>query len=454
MKVNHLTNPLGFRMPRTVFTWKVKDAEGKKQEAARLQIAADEEMGDILFDSGFDAGADSLGWKADLNLEPRTRYYWTVTVRTELGEEASGEVQWFETAKLQEEWEGKWITCDSSEKRHPYFEKDITVTKPVKNARLYISGLGLYEAYYKTGEGSGKEERIGEEYLTPYSNDYNEWVQYQTYDVTELLQSSGKLSVLLGNGWYKARFGFSAFEDTGFYGNEWKLIAELRIAYEDGTKEVVGTDESWSVVRSKITFSNLYDGEMRDDTLPDLEACRAEICDPPKGVLTERMSLPVTVHEIFDPEELIHTPAGEQVFDMGQEFTGIFTLRVQEPAGTKIHIQTGEILQGGNFYNENLRTAKSEYIYISDGSEKVIVPHFTFYGYRYVKIQGIAELKKEDFKGLALYSDFEETGYMKTGNGLVNRFIENVRWGLKDNFVDVPTDCPQRDERIDRKSVV
>ncbi len=448
MKVNHLTNPLGFRMPRTVFTWKVKDAEGKKQEAARLQIAADEEMGDILFDSGFDAGADSLGWKADLNLEPRTRYYWTVTVRTELGEEASGEVQWFETAKLQEEWEGKWITCDSSEKRHPYFEKDITVTKPVKNARLYISGLGLYEAYYKTGEGSGKEERIGEEYLTPYSNDYNEWVQYQTYDVTELLQSSGKLSVLLGNGWYKARFGFSAFEDTGFYGNEWKLIAELRIAYEDGTKEVVGTDESWSVVRSKITFSNLYDGEMRDDTLPDLEACRAEICDPPKGVLTERMSLPVTVHEIFDPEELIHTPAGEQVFDMGQEFTGIFTLRVQEPAGTKIHIQTGEILQGGNFYNENLRTAKSEYIYISDGSEKVIVPHFTFYGYRYVKIQGIAELKKEDFKGLALYSDFEETGYMKTGNGLVNRFIENVRWGLKDNFVDVPTDCPQRDERM------
>ncbi len=449
MKVNHLANPLGFRMPRTVFSWKVKEAEGKRQEAARLQVAADEGMGEILFDSGFDAGADSLGYRAALELKPRTRYYWTVTVRSELGEEARGAVQWFETAKMQEAWAGKWITCDNSEKRHPYFEKDVEISGPVKRARLYISGLGLYEAFYKVKEQDAcKEKRIGEEYLTPYSNDYNEWVQYQTYDVTELLQSSGKLSVLLGNGWYKARFGFAALEDVGFYGNEWKLIAELRIEYEDGREEVIGTDESWSVGRSRITFSNLYDGEMRDDTLPDMEICRAVICEPPKGVLTERMSLPVVVHETFDPVELLHTPAGELVFDMGQEFTGIFALRVHGPAGTKIHVQTGEILQGGNFYNENLRSAKSEYIYISDGSEKVVVPHFTFYGYRYVKIQGIPDLKKEDFKGLALYSDFGEIGFMKTGNGLINRFIENVRWGLKDNFVDVPTDCPQRDERM------
>ena len=329
MKVNHLTNPLGFRMTRTVFTWKVEEAEGRRQEAARLQIAADEKMQEILYDSGFDAHADSLGYLADLQLNPRTRYYWTVTVHSELGEEASGEVQWFETAKRQEAWEAKWITCDSGEKRHPYFEKEIEITKPVKRARLYISGLGLYEAFYQTGSGDlGREERIGEEYLTPYSNDYNEWVQYQTYDVTDLLQTSGRLSVLLGNGWYKARFGFACFGDKGFYGNEWKLIAELRIAYEDGTEEVVGTDESWSVRRSTITFSNLYDGETRDDTLPDLEICQAELCEPPKGVLTERMSLPVTVHESFDPVELIHTPAGELVFDMGQEFTGIFTLRV------------------------------------------------------------------------------------------------------------------------------
>lgn len=192
MKVNHLSNPLGFRMPRTVFSWKVKEAKGKKQEAARLLIAADEGMEEILFDSGFDAQAKSVAYPVALELAPYTRYYWTVTVtvRSEAGEEATGAVQWFETAKMREAWSGKWITCDNTEKRHPYFEKAVQVDKPVKRARLYISGLGLYEAFYQTKQGdrAGSIQRIGEEYLTPYSNDYHEWVQYQTYDVTELLQ--------------------------------------------------------------------------------------------------------------------------------------------------------------------------------------------------------------------------------------------------------------------------
>ena len=309
-------------------------------------------------------------------------------------------------------------------------------------ARLYICGLGLYEVFVD-------EKRVGNEYLTPYSNDYNEWVQYQTYDVTEEFSSEGTLRVLLGNGWYKARFGFSAFEDKGFYGNDWKLIAELHLMYTDGSEEVIGTDETWQIRRSKISFSNLYDGEHRDDTLPDLPAEQAVLCDAPKGELTDRMSLPVTVHETFRPKELIHTPAGELVFDMGQEFTGIFKLHVDVPKGTKVHVQTGEILQRGNFYNDNLRSAKSEYIYISDGTEMDLVPHFTFYGYRYVKIEGIPDLKKEDFTGLSYYSNITATGWMKTGSDLVNQLISNVRWGLKCNFVDVPTDCPQRDERMD-----
>ena len=440
-KVNHLTNPLGFRMTRTVFSWKVKAAQGKRQKEVRIQVARDCDMKEIIADTGWDADADSLGHRVEVELRPRTRCYWTVSVRSDAGEEAVSEIQWFETGKREEPWMGKWITCDSAEKRHPYFEKEIRPVKPVKKARLYLCGLGLYEAFYRG-------ERIGEEYLTPYSNDYNEWVQYQTYDVTEQMQEDGKLSVLLGNGWYKARFGFHAHEDKGFYGNEWKLIAELRLEYENGTEDVIGTDESWQVRRSRITFSNLYDGEWQDDTLEEMPVEPVRFCESPKGELTDRMSLPVTMHEVFVPVELIHTPAGEQVFDLGQEITGLFTLRVHEPKGTKIHIQTGEILQQGNFYNENLRTAKSEYIYISDGEEHVLMPHFTFYGYRYVKVQGVSELKKEDFRGLALYSDLKRTGSIQTGHALVNRLIENVRWGLKDNFLDVPTDCPQRDERM------
>ncbi|MCM1125931.1 MAG: glycoside hydrolase family 78 protein [Lachnospiraceae bacterium] len=450
MKVNHLKNPLGFRMERTVFTWKVSGAVGRRQKEARIQVAADAQMEEILFDSGFDAKADPLGFGVKMDLMPYTRYYWTVTVRSDADEEASGEVQWFETGKRQEPWQAEWITCNNEESRHPYFEKEIIPQKDVACARLYISGLGLYEAYYFPSEkgAAGNPVRIGQEYLTPYCNNYKEWIQYQTYDVTELIRRDGKLSVLLGNGWYKGKFGFWENDGSGIYGNEWKLIAEVRITYSDGTEDVIGTDESWTVRRSNITFSNIYDGECRDDTLKELPTEPAVCCEPPQGKLTERMSLPVVIQQIFEPVELLATPAGEQVFDLGQEFTGLFSLKVKEPAGTKIHIQTGEILQNGNFYNENLRSAKSEYWYVSDGKETEIVPHFTFYGYRYVKVDGAANLRKEDLKGLALYSDIEEKGSLKTGHELVNRLISNVRWGLQSNFVDVPTDCPQRDERM------
>ncbi|MCM1188443.1 MAG: glycoside hydrolase family 78 protein [bacterium] len=458
-KVNHLKNPLGFRMERCVFSWKTAEAKGKRQTAARIRVASDRELQNVLFDSGLDSGADALAYKADITLLPRTRYYWNVTVCTDAGEETDGEVQWFETGKREEPWTGRWVSCKPletaeedeakgvvSDKRHPWFEKEIVPAGEVAQARLYICGLGLYEAYF-TPEG-GEPERIGEEYLTPYSNDYKEWVQYQTFDVTEQLQRAGKLSVLLGNGWYKGRFGFTTKEDMGFYGDRWKLIAELHLTYADGRTQVIGTDESWKVRRSNITFSNLYDGEWRDDTLAELPVTDAVLCQAPEGALTDRMSLPVTVHETFRPVELIRTPAGELVFDLGQEFTGIFALRVREPAGTVIHIQTGEILQQGNFYNENLRSAKSEYYYTSDGKEKLLVPHFTFFGYRYVKVEGVGDLRKEDFTGWAYYSDIEEKGKLHTGHELLNRFVENVRWGLQGNFVDVPTDCPQRDERM------
>lgn len=148
-------------------------------------------------------------------------------------------------------------------------------------------------------------------------------------------------------------------------------------------EEVIGTDETWNVRRSNIWFSNIYDGEKRDDTLQELSLEKAKLCKKPKGEMTERMSLPVTVHEKIKPVELIRTPLGETVLDLGQEITGIFELKLQEPRGTRVCIQTGEILQNGNFYNENLRTAKSEYIYISDGKEHTLIPKFTFYGYRY-----------------------------------------------------------------------
>lgn len=445
-KTNHIINPMGYYMEQIVFSWKVKKCTGQKQKCARILLSENKDFTAIIYDTG-EKNLDSCATPINLKVKPYTRYYWKVIVITDADELIESEVQYFETAKMDEPWIGRWITCNSLEERHPIFSKPIHVQKEVKRARLYICGLGLYEAYF-IPEYIEKAVKIGEEYLTPYCNNYNQWLQYQTYDITDQVRQRGDLAVLLGNGWYKGRFGFSQPERKGHYGNEWKLIAEIHIDYMDGTKEVIGSDETWKVSRSNIYFSNIYDGEKRDDTLPPVSETSALIAETPSGKLMERLSLPVTEHEKIKPIKLIRTPIGESVFDLGQEVTGIFRIHVHEPIGTKIHIQTGEVLQNGCFYNKNLRTARSEYVYISDGTEKEIVPHFTYYGYRYVKVSGVTNLSCEDFTAIVLYSDFEIIGKMQTGNKLVNQLISNINWGMKDNFLDVPTDCPQRDERM------
>ena len=436
-KVNHLFNPLGYALNGTAFSWTVEDAKGKRQTAARIIVQRE---GDPVADTDW-AGLDSLAAPVEVPLAPRTRYTWTVAVRTDTGEEATSEENWFETGKLDEPWAGQWIGCDSAEPRHPIFLREIAPKAPVKRARLYVCGLGLYEARFNG-------EKIGTEFLTPYCNDYNTWVQYQTYDVTEQLQAPGQLEVTLGNGWYKGRFRPDDRTGEPYYGSEWKLMAELRLTYEDGTEAVVGTGEDWNVLRSNLTFSNIYDGERRGDTLDAAPAVPARLAKPPKGRLTERYSTPVTIHKTLKPKELIHTPAGETVLDMGQNLAGIFRLNIHVPAGDTVWLQFGELLQNGNFYRDNLRTAKAEYVYISDGEPHTLEPKFTYYGFRYVKVEGVPDLRAEDFTALVLYSELPRSGRLTTGHPLVNQLISNIEWGQKGNFLDVPTDCPQRDERM------
>lgn len=431
-----MENPLGYALPDVRFSWTVEQAAGTRQKAARIVVRRD---GAIAADTGW-AQLDSLAARVEVPLAPRARYTWTVAVRTDAGEEAGSEENWFETGKMEEPWHAAWIGCDNNEPRHPIFAKDVAPKKPVAAARLYVCGLGLYEAAWNG-------ETIGGEHFAPYCSAYDHWVQYQTYDVTEQLRSAGTLSILLGNGWYKGRFGFDR-RKTPFYGDGWKLLAELRLQYTDGSEDVVGTDGTWTVRRSNLTFSNLYDGEHCDDTLPPLPAEAARAVPPPAGALTARHSTPVIVREELAVRALLRTPAGETVLDVGQEITGGFRLRVCVPEGETVRLQFGEIMQNGNFYRENLRTAKAEYVYRSDGKEHVLSPRFTFYGYRYVKVEGVPALKQEDFTALALYSDIPRTGRLTTGNELVNRLVSNIEWGQKGNFLDVPTDCPQRDERM------
>lgn len=441
-KMNHLKNPLGFQVGKPVFSYLVQDSKGSAQTEARIKISRCEDMKETCFDTGFAEDIDSVAYEANVELYPRQRYYWTVTVRTDAGEEATSDVNWFETGKMYEAWKGKWITCEDYFGQHPVFWKHFTVEKAIRRARLYVCGLGLYEAFF-----NGK--KIGDEFLTPYCNDYEKWLQYQTFDVTEQMKAGGILEILLGNGWYKGRFGFiNRVNNKSFCINTWKVIAELIITYEDGCEEIVGTDEAWNVYYSRIKCSSIYDGEIWDFTLPMRKEGSVKLCEETLPPLMERLSVPVRIQEELKPKEMMKTASGDIILDIGQNIAGIFRVKVHEPKGRKIRLQFGEILQNGEFYRDNLRSAKAEFEFTSDGKAHILQPHFTYYGYRYVKVEGISQVEPQNFTACVLYSDIPKTGTLQTGNRLVNRLIKNAEWGQKGNFIDVPTDCPQRDERM------
>lgn len=431
-KVNHLENPIGYWMQKTVFSWITEEEEAKQ---TRLVVYQGKE---VISDTGWGQW-DSLGTEVKVKILPRTAYTWQVLGKAADGSITESEKQTFETGKREEEWRARWITCAKEETRLPVFWKEFSLPqeKTVCSARLYLCGLGVYEA-------SLNGKRVGDELLAPGCNAYDQWLQAQTYDITELLAQKNRIEVLLGDGWYKGRFGF---EGDCNYGDSLKLLGEIHVTYSDGSEYVLGTDETWSVGRSNLLFSGIYDGEQRDDTLAELPDAAVSLVTEQMLQPQDRLSVPVRVREAF-PVTILHTPKGETVLDTGQNLAGIFQLRIHEPKGSRVRLQFGEVLQDGCFYRDNLRGAKAEYCYVSDGQEKILQPHFTFYGYRYVKVEGIPECKAKDFTALAVYSEIPQKGSMITGHEKVNQLISNTEWGMKSNFVGNPTDCPQRDERM------
>ncbi|KKI89470.1 alfa-L-rhamnosidase RamA [Bacillus sp. SA1-12] len=442
LKTNRMMNPLGFDLGKPRLSFITCETPALKQTAAQIQVALDEEFVNKVFDSGKSERIDSLAFELPIKLEPCTRYYWRVTVWADNGDEATSDAAWFETAKLQESWQAKWITPDFDKDIHPVLCREFDISKEIVSARAYVCGLGLYEIAI-----NGK--KAGDEYLTPHFNAYNKWLQYQTYDITELIRmGQNAVEVALGNGLYKGRFGFDGGEHE-IYGDKFALLCEIVIKHADGTMTVINSDESWKARKSHILFSGIYDGEIYDAALPDRNYYDAMEIDLGYDRLIARLSLPVLVKEEIKPIELIITPAGETVLDMGQNMVGWVQFTASAPSGTEIVLQYAELLQGGNFYQDNLRTAKAEFRYISNGEKATVRPHFTYYGFRYVKVTGWhGEMNKDDFTGCVLYSDMDQMGSIETNNPLVNRLFLNALWGQKGNFLDVPTDCPQRDERM------
>lgn len=441
LKTNHIVNPLGFDLGKPSLSFITSETDAKRQVAAQIQVALDEEFSEIVFDTGKDEEIDSLAFELPITLKPRTRYYWNVKVWADNGDIETSDTVWFETAKIDEPWSSRWITPNLEGDIHPVLTKEFNIEKPIKSARAYVCGLGLYEI-----DVNGI--KAGEEYLAPNFNAYDKWIQYQTYDITDTLkEGNNKVDVILGNGMYKGRFGLSRKENL--YGNKFALLCEIVVDYQDGTGAVITSDKTWKTRKSKVLFSGIYDGEVYDASFNNKIIYETKEMNFEFKKLKARLSLPIKIKERIKPIEVIKTLAGETVLDLGQNMVGWIEFKAKAPKGSEITLQYGEILQDGNFYRENLQSAKAEFTYISDGEEALVRPHFTYYGFRYVKVNGwYGAINLNDFTGCVLYSDMELTGHIETSNPLVNRLFLNALWGQKGNFLDVPTDCPQRDERL------
>jgi alpha-L-rhamnosidase len=451
LRTNQIENPLGYELNRLSLSWITECTNSNYQEAAKVEVALDEVFENIIFDSGKDDGINSLAFCPDIQLKPRTRYYWRVTVWGDKGDVSTSEPAWFETAKMDEAWQGKWIKPDLENDVHPLIRKTVTIPEDVVSARAYFCGLGIYDVVI-----NGK--KVGEEFFAPGYHAYDFWLQYQTYDITDFLTTGeNAVGLLLGNGWYKGRFGFGG----GFhnlYGDEFSVIGEIVLTHQDGSTTVIGTNNEWKSAPSPVMFSGIYDGEIYNANKEISNWSTPSFDDSDwNGVidakdkserLQARINLPIKIMEERKPV-VIHTPKEEIVLDFGQNMAGWVRFKTSAKKGQELKLQYGEILQDDCFYRDNLRTAKAEYVYISDGTKREVQPHFTFYGFRYVKLTGFeGEINPDDYTACVIYSELEETGMIETSNPLVNRLFLNALWGQKGNFLDVPTDCPQRDERM------
>ncbi|WP_026510221.1 family 78 glycoside hydrolase catalytic domain [Butyrivibrio sp. LC3010] len=449
MKINGVKEPIGYLTEYLTATFKITDTKSHKADICRLEVAQDENFDDIIFTED---NASPIGTAINIELKPRSRYFFRAYVKGDMGDEATG-MSFFETGKMEDEWAADWITAGKGD-LHPILRKTFTPEKNVKRARLYICGVGLFEAYLNG-------EKVGDEYLTPYVTNYEKGIQIITFPVENYLQGGREnaLEIYLAKGWYMGTFGLEGTKEN--FGNQMAAIAELHIEYEAGS-ELIKTDGSWEYRGSDFEDTGIYDGEVLNRTLWDGKENEwksvSVISEPQddKGTanlvkknLRDRLSIPVVVREEINAKEVIATPAGERVVDFGQNFAGFVEFKADFPKGTRIVLNFGEILQKGNFYNDNYREAKSEYVYVSGGEKETVRTHFTFFGFRYMKVSGWpGEISTNDFTGKVLCSDVERTGFIETGNAKINRLYENTLWGLYSNFIDMPTDCPQRNERL------
>lgn len=440
LRVNHLKEPLGYDFSCLTLSWKIKEAEEGAVPWVRAVISEKEDMACPVYDSGVRKNFRQCQVHVDMELKPETRYFWKVFAGGGDGETVESRTAWFETAKCGETWEARFIGTREDRGIMPVLYRDFRIESRLRKARLYIFGAGLYEA-----EINGR--KAGDEYLLPGYHSYDFRMEYQTFDITDLLkEGNNRISVLLGEGWYKGRFGFDdVYYDL--YGDRKKCIAEIVLEDMSGRKVKICTDQEWKAYTGCVGENGIYDGEHQDDRR-GAEPLAVEVLEDDTALLTARTNPPIRKTEEFSPLSAVNHKDGYLLLDFGESITGWVEFAGKLEEGQKIRLQYGEVLQNGNFYRENLRTAKAEFVYISDGKEKTVRPHFTYYGFRYVKAEGLKEGQKLSFQAYRLMSGLEETGKIETSNEKINKLFSNTLRSQKCNFLDIPTDCPQRDERM------
>ena len=444
LRTEYRINPIGIDRRHPRFSWKMESEQADTvQKSYRILVRTGEKT---VWDHRKESDTSVLIPYAGTSLEPETTYHVTVEA-TDNHENTAEETMTFETGIFQpEEFQAKMITHDFPEEETacPVFYKTFPLKGTVKRARFYSTAWGVYEAYLNG-------VRIGDERMAPGWTSYHHRLQYQIHDITELLQSEvpkqGKLEMIVGNGWYKGIFGFML--QSKIYGSRAGAFAELHILYEDGSREVICTDETWKVRTGEILYSEIYMGETIDTDQPGIREGHVSAAEFDKSILTAQENEPVRVTERIAAKELIVTPKGEKLVDFGQNLTGAAEIRVHGKRGQKIVIRHAEVLdKDGNFYPDTLRQAKSTDTYICNGEEQTFLPHFTFHGFRYLCVEGLDELSLDQFTACVMHSDMEKTGVFFCSNPKVNQLQSNISWGQRSNFLDIPTDCPQRDERL------
>jgi len=469
LRCEYQVNPLGIDVAHPRFNWQMlSDQRGARQTAYQVLVAGSErdlsENRAELWDSGKVESDQSI--HVVYNGQPLRsgqRAWWKVRVWDEHGNaSAESASAWWEMGLLDRNaWHAQWIGAGLSGGPHtsspcPLLRKAFTLSRTIASARLYATALGLYE-FYCNGQ------RVGTDVFTPGWTDYHTRIQYQVYDVTELLTpGSNVLGAILGDGWY---CGHIAWSERQRYGDRPKLLAQLTITFDDGTTMTIATDETWQTAFGPILESDLLMGESYDSrrelrgwSKPGFKATGwlpvERFVDP--GVALVAMRGPVVRHieELFpvdSPREIPAWPVSRWIFDLGQNMVGRVRLKVSGAAGTTITLRHAEVLNSdGTIHTENLRTAKQtdHYTLCGDG-EEIYEPHFTFHGFRYVEISGFPGTPTADtITGIVLHSNMPPTGTFECSDPLVNQLQRNIIWGQRGNYLDVPTDCPQRNERL------